>query len=349
MNHDAELDRELLPDLVRLDGGTFRAGSDRFYPEEGPARDVTVGPFAVSRYAVTNREFARFVEATGYVTTAEQALDPADFPGADLPSLEPGSLVFHPTGGPVNLRDWSQWWRWVPGASWRHPLGPGSDLTGRDDHPVVQVSYDDASAYVAWAGLRLPTEAEWELAARGGLDGATYTWGEEPNDGTRANTWQGAFPYRNTGEWTWGSGAGPGGWIGTAPVGSFPANGYGLRDMTGNVWEWTSDRWAEPSTMGGSAREAGGGLSLAGGGLPLVAGSEAGEGCGCGCGPDGSRDVAGQGAAASGAAPSETRLVLKGGSHLCAPEYCLRYRPAARSPQTPDSATTHIGFRCAAD
>ena len=293
---------DVVDDLVRIEGGASRLGSDRFYPEESPVVEVRVAPFEIARYAVTNAQFAAFVAATGYTTTAEMPLDPADFPGVDLPALEPGSQVFTPTDGPVDLRDWRQWWRWVPGASWRHPRGPGSDLDGLDDHPVVQVSFDDAAAYADWAGLRLPTEAEWEHAARGGLDGATYAWGEEPNDGTRANTWQGDFPFRNTG-------AGTGGWRGTAPVGSFPANGFGLFDMTGNTWEWTADTWTESHGT-----------------------------CTCGCSPAPGRGGTGQG---------ETRRVLKGGSHLCAPEYCLRYRPAARSAQTPDSATTHVGFRCA--
>ncbi len=301
-------------DLVRIDGGTFRMGSEHFYPEEGPVVEMTVAPFEIARTQVTNREFARFVDATGYVTTAERAPDPTEFPGADPELLVPGSLVFTPTEGPVDLRDWRQWWRWQPGASWRHPSGPGSSLDGMEDHPVVQVSFEDAGAYAAWAGLRLPTEAEWELAARGGLDGATYTWGGEAQDGTRANTWQGRFPYLNTG-------AGRGRWVGTAPVGSFPPNGFGLLDMAGNVWEWTTDAWADRH-------------------LPPAAAAEPAHACTCGCGPSDARDRAG-----SQAAPD--RLVLKGGSHLCAPEYCLRYRPAARSPQTPDSATTHIGFRCA--
>lgn len=326
----------VLDELVRLGGGTYRAGSDGFYPEEGPVREVTVAPFAISRHAVTNREFARFVAATGYETTAERPLDPADFPGADLPGLEPGSLVFTPTDGPVDLRDWSRWWRWVPGASWRHPAGPGSDLAGRDDHPVVQVSFEDASAYAGWAGLRLPTEAEWEYAARGGLDGATYAWGEEPNDGTRANTWQGAFPYRNT-----GARGSTGRWSGTAPVGSFPPNGYGLHEMTGNVWEWTADLWSEPRTALPLGR-----ATAVPAAVP-AADLTAGHGCACGCGPDGG--ARGTAVGQREPAPGETRRVLKGGSHLCAPEYCLRYRPAARSPQTPDSATTHLGFRCVTD
>ena len=297
-------DEKVTAALVPIAGGTFRMGSEGWYPEEGPVVEVTVEPFAIARYAVTNRQFAEFAEATGHVTTAERELDPAELPGVD--DREPGSLVFTSTAGPVDLRDWRQWWRWVPGASWRHPRGPGSSIEGLGDHPVVQVSFDDATAYAAWAGLRLPTEAEWELAARGGLDGATFAWGEEPNDSMRANTWQGRFPYRNTG-------AGASGWVGTAPVGSFPPNGFGLFEMTGNVWEWTADAWTDGHRGPAAA--------------PLKVS--------CGCSPD---PVAG---------PGEDRRVLKGGSHLCAPEYCLRYRPAARSPQTPDSAATHIGFRCA--
>lgn len=293
--------------MVRLEGGQFRMGSMAFYPEEGPVNVVETPPFEIDRYAVTNREFAAFVEATGYVTTAEQPLDPEDYPGAVIADLRPGSLVFVPTDGPVDLTDWRQWWRWVPGADWRHPHGRDSTIDGLGDHPVVQVSYRDASAYAAWAGKRLPTEAEWEFAARGGLDGATFAWGEEPNGPRKlhANTWQGNFPYRNTGA---------AGWIGTAPVGTFPPNGYGLHEMTGNTWEWTADYWADRP-----GRRA----------------------PGCGCSPE--HD------ALASVAPGEVtpRRVLKGGSHLCAPEYCLRYRPAARSPESEDSATTHIGFRCA--
>jgi formylglycine-generating enzyme required for sulfatase activity len=292
-------------DMVRIGPGRFRMGSEAFYPEEGPVRSVAVEAFELDRFAVTNADFARFVDETGYLTTAERALDPAEFPGLD--DYRPGSLVFVPTPGPVDLSDWRQWWRWVPGATWRQPQGPGSSIEGRDDHPVVQVSFADASAYAEWAGKRLPTEAEWEYAARGGLDGATFAWGEEPNgpEALRANTWQGRFPYRNTGA---------NGWVGTAPVGSFPPNGYGLHEMTGNTWEWTVDPWTDTH-------------------------AEAGDGCTCG--PD--RPVG------ASAAPGETtpRRVLKGGSHLCAPEYCLRYRPAARSPEAEDTSTTHIGFRCA--
>ena len=292
---------------VALPGGTFAMGSDRFSPEEGPVVEVTVAPFELDRFAVTNRDFAHFVAATGYVTVAERSLDPADFPGADLTSLEPGSLVFTPTAGPVDLRDWRQWWRWVPGAHWRHPRGSESTLDGLDDHPVVQVAFPDAVAFAAWAGKRLPTEAEWEYAARGGLERATYVWGEEPNDGTRANSWQGRFPYLNTGA---------SGWVGTAPVGSFPPNGFGLHEMTGNTWEWTADPWT--GRHGASADH---------------------------CAPG--HHAAGSHHAAPASASTDSRRVLKGGSHLCAPEYCLRYRPAARSAQSEDSATTHIGVRCA--
>jgi len=298
--------RRMSSEMVALPGGAYRMGSD-FYHEEGPVHEEWITPFELDRHAVTNADFAGFVAATGYVTTAERPLDPAMFPGARLDSLEPGSLVFTPTPGPVDLRDWRQWWRWIPGARWSAPRGPGSSLDGLDDHPVVQVSYDDAVSYAEWAGKRLPTEAEWEYAARGGLDQALFAWGDEPNDGMRANSWQGRFPYLNTG-------AGTGSWVGTAPVGSFPPNGFGLFEMTGNAWEWTStvwtDRLQDPATS-------------------------------CACSPG--ADPSGKAAPAD----AQERRVTKGGSHLCAPEYCLRYRPAARTAQTEDSSTTHLGFRCA--
>ena len=288
-------------DLVAIEGGWFRMGSASFYPEESPVVEREVAGFRIGRTPVTNAQFAEFVDASGYVTTAERTLDPADFPDAPGLDTSPGSLVFTPPAGPVDLRDWRQWWRWVPGACWRSPFGPGSDVEGKGSHPVVQVSADDADAYCAWSNTRLPTEEEWEFAARGGLDGATFTWGEEPQHvgSLKANTWQGNFPWRNTGAL---------GWRGTSPVGTFPANGFGLVDMTGNVWEWTSTAWTDAHRAST-----------------------------CECSPQVSVD-----------ATARSR-VAKGGSHLCAPEYCLRYRPAARTRQSRDSSTTHMGFRVACD
>jgi sulfatase modifying factor 1 len=292
-----------LTELVELPGGTFLMGTDRHYPEEAPQHERHVAPFAIERHPVTNAQFAEFVAATGYTTVAERDLDPAEFPGADPAELVPGSLVFTPTDGPVDLHDWRQWWRWVPGAQWRHPFGPDSTIDDRLDHPVVHVSFDDASAYASWAGRRLPTEAEWEYAARGGLAGAEYAWGDEREPGGRvmANTWQGAFPFRNEG------------WGGTSPVGSYPPNGFGLVDMIGNTWEWTADAFT-PRHLPPDASSVDRGERL-----DLLAGAPA----------------------------SQALHVTKGGSHLCAPEYCRRYRPAARSSQAEDSATTHLGFRCA--
>lgn len=290
-----------MTEFVDLPGGTFLMGSDEYYPEEGPVFETTVHPFSLARYAVTNAYFARFVEETGYVTVAEREVSLWEHGGRGHTATEPGSLVFTPTAGPVDLTDWRQWWRWVPGASWRHPRGPGSTVEGLDDHPVVQVSFEDATAFAEWAGARLPTEKEWEYAARGGLEGATYAWGEEPNDGHLANTWQGNFPYENTGAR---------GSTYTAPVGSFPPNGYGLYEMTGNTWEWTTTPWTSRHHPSRSCCPEPGTLLS-----PFTQGTR----------------------------------VLKGGSHLCSPSYCLRYRPAARSQQTEDSATTHIGFRLARD
>jgi formylglycine-generating enzyme len=219
-------------DEIRIEAAAFRMGSDAHYPDEGPTRRVAVEGFWIDRFQVTNRRYAAFVDDTSHVTVAERPLDPADFPGAPAENLVPGSLVFTRTRGPVDLRHIDQWWTWTPGASWRHPEGPGSSLAGREEHPVVHVAYEDATAYAEWAGQVLPTEAQWELAARGGLDGAAYVWGDEPEpDGARlANYWHGDFPWRP--EPGYGT---------TAPVGSFAPNGFGLFDMAGNVWEWTAD------------------------------------------------------------------------------------------------------------
>lgn len=301
----------MLTELVELPGGTFRMGSTAFYPEEAPAHAATVAAFAVERHPVTNAQFRGFVEDTGYVTVAERPLDPALYPGVATADLEPGALVFRPTSGPVDLRDWRQWWDWAPRACWRQPFGPDASTDDRPDHPVVQVAYVDAWAYARWANRRLPTEVEWEYAAGGG-GSTTYAWGDEvaPGGALMANTWQGSFPHRNDGAL---------GWVGTSPVGTFPANASGLLDMIGNVWEWTSTRYA--------ARHR---VPAAGGGCCTPA---AGGGC---CTPTREADPG-------------VNQTLKGGSHLCAPEYCHRYRPAARSSQSQDSATTHIGFRCVAD
>lgn len=300
-------------DLVRLDGGLFTMGSDDHYPEEVPAHPVRVDGFRIDPYAVTNERFDAFVTATGYVTVAERPLDPALYPGAPAENLVPGSMVFTPTTGPVDLRHLSQWWAWVPGASWRHPEGPGSGIDERGEHPVVQVAHEDATAFAAWASASLPTEAQWEYAARGGLDGAEFTWGDEARPGGRllANTWDGPdFPWRSTGE---------SGWSRTAPVGSFPPNRYGLFDMAGNVWEWTDDWWTERHPAASDA---------------------------C-CAPANPRG----GKAEASHDPRQPqfavpRKVIKGGSFLCADTYCRRYRPAARRPQAVDTGMSHVGFRC---
>ena len=302
--------------MVEIPAGRFRMGSSAFYAEEGPVRDVEVASFSIDGGPVTVAQFARFVEQTGYVTVAEREPDAADYPEADPALLVPGSAVFQPTPGPVPLNDPSRWWAYVPGADWRHPWGPGSDNSQRADHPVNHVAYEDAVAFADWAGKELPTEAEWEYAARGGIDGALFAWGdaERPGDDLMANSWQGDFPWRNTGAKQW---------RGTSPVGLFPSNGYGLYDATGNVWEWTTDYYS-----------------------PRGAGTEALDRPCCGPPmnprvdtPDASYDVGRPGA-------HIPRRVVKGGSHLCAPSYCLRYRPAARQPEAIDTSTSHIGFRC---
>ncbi|WP_426244544.1 formylglycine-generating enzyme family protein [Nocardioides sp. LHG3406-4] len=289
--------------MVRVSGGSYLAGDDRFYAEERPVTEVTVGDLWVDVHPVTNALFRWFVEATGYVTVAESQPPAEDFDGARPEDLVPGSLVFTGTSGPVPLDDWTRWWSWVPGADWRRPQGGDSTLLGRELHPVVHVAFEDAQAYATWASKALPTEAEWEFLARGGLAGATYAWGDDfmPGGRVMANTWHGRFPWENIG---------PHGFHGTSPVGTFPANGYGLHDVTGNVWEWTNTPWTADRSPERTPASS------------------------C-CAP------------VNATALAETdRRVTKGGSHLCAPSYCLRYRPAARQGHSVRSSTSHLGFRC---
>jgi len=291
--------------MVWLPGGRLLMGDDRYYPEESPIVERQVGGFWVDTHPVTNAMFRRFVAGTGYVTVAEQAPDPEDFPHASEEELVPGSLVFTSSNGPVPLDDWTQWWAWMPGADWRHPQGPGTTLHGLDLHPVVHVGFEDAQAYAVWSGKALPTEEQWEFAARGGLDGQRYPWGDEfmPRGRLMANTWHGRFPWENLR---------PHGFAGTSPVRRFPPNGYGLYDVAGNVWEWTADPWTEDHSGDG--------------------GPETDHAC---CSP-------------TSRIAEADRRVSKGGSHLCAPSYCLRYRPAARQGHSVRSTTGHLGFRCVA-
>jgi len=300
-------------DMAWVPGGTFRMGSDSHYPEEAPAHRVTVDGFWIDRHPVTNARFARFVLATRHVTFAELPPDPADYPGALPEMLHAGSLVFYKPARRVSRRNLGDWWAFTFGADWRHPQGPATTLKDVASHPVVHVAYRDAEAFAEWEGKTLPTEAEWERAAWGGREGSAYAWGDElmPGGTPMANFWQGGFPHENTLE---------DGWEGTSPVGAFPANGYGIHDMIGNVWEWTTDwysarhRGDEPKACcvprnprGGSQRES---IDPRMPEIPIP------------------------------------RKVLKGGSHLCAENYCQRYRPAARFPEPIDTSTSHVGFRC---
>jgi formylglycine-generating enzyme required for sulfatase activity len=297
--------------MVWIPRGTFMMGSDNHYAEEAPAHRVRVDGFWMDAFTVTNREFSRFVQDTGYVTSAERPANPDDYPGARPEMLAPSSTMFKKPAGPVDMRNHYNWWVYVQGANWRHPRGPASSIGNLMDHPVVHIAYGDAEAYAEWAGKALPTEAEWEFAARGGLDGAEYVWGAEltPDGRHMANTWQGEFPYRNTLD---------DGFEYTAPVGFFPANGYGLHDMAGNVWQWTTDWYQDHAAIDspcctasnprGAAREASFDPRQPGVKIP--------------------------------------RKVTKGGSHLCAPNYCRRYRPAARMAQPIDTSISHLGFRC---
>ena len=298
--------------MVFIEGGSFRMGSDDHYPEEAPAHEVRVGSFRIDQYAVTNADFKRFVDETGYVTLAERPADPAKYPGAKPEMLVPSSVMFKKPPGRVDLSNHYNWWVYVPGADWRHPRGPASNIRKLMNHPVVHVAYEDAEAYTKWAGKELPTEAEWEFAARGGLADAQFAWGSEymPGGKPMANTWQGEFPWQNLVE---------DGYEWTAPVGSFPPNGYGLYEMTGNVWEWTTDWYQDHNKIEKAC------CTL-----------DNPRGCGE---PEKSYDPR---------TPDIRipRRVMKGGSYLCAPNYCRRYRPAARMAQAIDTSTCHLGFRC---
>jgi formylglycine-generating enzyme len=310
--------RQAQPGMVWIPGGTFLMGTNdkESFPNERPAHFVQVQGFWMDEHDVTNAEFSKFVEATGYVTTAERKIDWEELkkevaPGTPKPddsALAPGALVFTPTSGPVPLSDLSAWWRWVHGANWRHPEGPESSIQGRENHPVVQVSWYDAAAYAQWAGKRLPTEAEWEFAARGGLESKRYVWGDEFKPGGKymANTWQGLFPVRDSGE---------DGFVGTSPVGSFPANGYGLYDMAGNVWQWCSDWYRVDSHIEAASKNV--------------------------C-----RDPGGPAESYDPDDPYTPKRVVKGGSFLCNPSYCESYRPSARRGTPPDTGSSHTGFRC---
>jgi sulfatase modifying factor 1 len=298
-------------DMVWIPGGTFLMGSDHHYPEEAPTHQVTVDGFWMDKYAVSNAQFQHFVNATGYVTLAERGPHAADYPGARPELLVPASVVFHKPRHRVDLRNHYNWWTYVPGANWRHPEGPTSSVQRRAHHPVVHVAYEDVEAYARWAGKALPTEAEWEFAARGGLDGAAYVWGQEftPRGRMMANTWQGEFPWQNLRT---------DGYEGTAPVGTFWPNGYGLFNMAGNVWEWTTD-WYQAHSQ-----------------LP--------QACCASLNPQGGeREHSYDPCVPEVPIPCK---VMKGGSFLCAPNYCRRYRPAARMAQPVDTSTCHLGFRC---
>jgi sulfatase modifying factor 1 len=301
------------PGMAWVPGGTFAMGSNDHYSEEAPVHKVALDGFWMDKHSVTNNQFGLFARKTNYITVAERRPDSALFPDAPLENLVPGSLVFQMTNGPVDLTFINQWWNWTPGACWHHPEGPGSHVRKRGRHPVVHIAYEDAAAYAEWAGKDLPTEAEWEFAARGGLEGAEYVWGGDhsPKGKPAANTWQGEFPWQNLIE---------DGFEGTSPVSSFPPNGFGLYDMAGNVWEWTADWWAEAHP------------------------SEAEKPCCMPTNPRGGNVQ--QSYDPAGPQWKIPRKTVKGGSYLCAPNYCLRYRPAARRPQMTDTGTSHIGFRC---
>jgi formylglycine-generating enzyme required for sulfatase activity len=314
------------PGMVRIPAGQFMMGTDdpNSMPNERPAHVVKLDAFWIDEHDVTNAEFRKFVIATGYLTTAEKPIDWNEMkkqvaPGTPKPPaemLQPGSLVYTPPDHPVDLTNMGNWWTWTLGASWKHPQGPSSNLDGKDNFPVVQVSWDDASAYAKWAGKRLPTEAEWEYAARGGHEGTRYYWGNDFSPGGKymCNTFTGDFPYRNTAA---------DGFAGVAPVKSFPPNGYGLYDMAGNVWQWTADLYRA------DAHE-----------QSLKQSGQSGQPC-C-VNPTGPTECFNP----TEAVPNTLERVTKGGSYLCNVNYCESYRPVARRGTPPDTGTEHIGFRC---
>ena len=310
---DSELSWHMIREhvgMVWIPGGTFQMGSNTHYPEEYPAHTVTVDGFWMDRCAITNAQWCRFVAETGYLTVAERGADPQKYGAEPSVMLPRGSTVFSPPKGRVDLRDCYNWWTWVEGADWRHPEGSSSSIKWRADHPVVHIAYEDAEAYATWAGGELPTEAEWEFAARGGLERAEFVWGNEftPKGKHLANTWQGEFPWQNLNT---------DGYEGSAPVGSFSPNGYGLYDMAGNVWEWTSDWFQEHSRTSQHRCSR--------------------------VNPSGGRR---EDSCDSRLPVRIPRKVIKGGSFLCAPNQSRRYRPAARLPQSVDTATCDLGFRC---
>jgi formylglycine-generating enzyme required for sulfatase activity len=298
--------------MVVIAGGTFLMGSDAHYPEEAPVHRVAVDTFWIDATPVTNRQFRAFVKATGHRTTAETVPRPEDYPGALPHMLRAGSLTFRPPAGPFSMDNFYSWWDYTFGADWKHPYGPKSNIKGLDEHPVVHISYADALAYAHWAGKDLPTEAEWEFAARGGLENTEFAWGDDlaPGGKHMANTWQGKFPAENTLQ---------DGFARTSPVRTYPPNGYGLYDMIGNTWEWTQD-WYVPGHPSDSAKAC--------------------------CIPRNPRGPQAQESLDPTDPSRIPRKVLKGGSHLCAPNYCQRYRPAARHPEPVDTSTSHVGFRC---
>ncbi len=308
--HPAPASTSQAPGMVWIPGGTFLMGSDRHYPEEAPAHRVRVDGFWMDVHTVTNAEFTRFVEETGYVTFAERPANPEDYPGALPDQLAPASVMFRKPNGPVDMSNHYNWWFYVKGANWRRPRGPSSHIRKLMDHPVVHIAYEDVEAYAAWAGKDIPSEAEWEFAARGGLDGADFVWGDEltPGGVHLANTFQGDFPLRNLVE---------DGYEYTSPVDAFPPNGYGLHDMAGNVWQWTSDWYQEHGRIDSPC-----------------------------CTMENPRGALREASIDSRPAASRIpRKVTKGGSHLCAPSYCRRYRPAARMAQPVDTSISHLGFR----